>query len=113
MQNKRALFGRKINDFEELKDATDRAIGKGLKGEPYEVVREVILSNEEFKILCNDFLEDQPWIEKSDGGMNENGEIRCIRLTNELTGEKILCNTEGYDYCRYVAIEGEEIKDEQ
>ena len=56
---------------------------------------------------------NQPWIEKSDGGTDKNGEIRCIRVTNELTGEKILCNTEGYDYCQYVAIEGEELKDEQ
>jgi len=108
MNNQRALFGRKMNNLEELLDATYFAKQRGQKGVPYEVIRDVELENEAFQIFADDFMEDQPWIGKSEGGMNEKGEIRCIRVINKTTGEKILCNPEGYDYCRYVAIEEEE-----
>ncbi|UTW70378.1 hypothetical protein KHA80_07705 [Anaerobacillus sp. HL2] len=46
-----------------------------------------------------------PVSKKSDGGTNEKGELRCIRVINKDTGEKILSSTEGYDYSRYTAIE--------
>ena len=36
---------------------------------------------------------------------NEKEEIRCIRVTNTETGERVLINSEGYDYCRYTALE--------
>lgn len=106
MTNKpRALFGRKMNDLAELKDATYNAKRDGQRGSLYEVTKEVSLNDEEFKELAKDFFKEQPWIEKTDGGSNENGEIRCIRVINIETGERLLINNEGYDYCRYVALE--------
>jgi len=108
MSNQRALFGRKMSNLEELLEATYFAKQEGHKGVPYEVNRDIVLDSEAFQKFADDFLEDQLWIEKTDGGMNKKGEIRCIRVINKSTGEKILCNSEGYDYCRYVAIEEEE-----
>lgn len=101
----KALFGRKVCDFEELKELTRKALEEGYEGQTYIVTREVLLENEAFHEFASDFLEDQPWITKEDGGVNEKGEIRCIRVINKDTGEKVLINNEGYDYGRYVAIE--------
>jgi len=101
----RALFGRKITDIEELRDATRIAKKEGLCGEDYEVIREVALSDFDFKEFAEDLLADQPWIENDDGGSNTTREVRCIRVLNLLTGERILVNSEGYDYPRYTAIE--------
>jgi len=106
MTNKpRAIFGRKMKDIKELKDATYYAKKEGQRGNPYVVIKEVHLNDDEFKVFAQDFFEQQPWIEKSDGGSNIKGELRCIRVINTKTGEKILVNNEGYDYPRYTAIE--------
>ena len=101
----KALFGRKFYDLNELREATRRAKEDGVIGSDYIVTREVELSDLEFKKFTSDFLADQPWIKKTDGGTNEKGELRCIRVINKDTGEKILSSTEGYDYSRYTAIE--------
>lgn len=101
----RALFGRKILNLKELKELTKEAKKDGMKGEPYEVIKEIELSDEKFKEFAKDFCKDQPWITKEDGGCNEKGELRCIRVKNTKTGEKILTDSEGYDYPRYTAIE--------
>ncbi|WP_034328623.1 DUF6329 domain-containing protein [Alkaliphilus transvaalensis] len=101
----RALFGRKLNDLKELKEATFYANKNSQQGSFYKVTKEVLLNDEEFKEFSKDFFQEQPWIEKSDGGSNENGEIRCIRVINTDTGERVLINNEGYDYCRYTALE--------
>ncbi len=101
----KALFGRKICDLEELKELTHRAIKEGQKGYAYTITREVILRDEDFRDFANDFLKDQPWISPEDGGTNRDGEIRCIRVVNSDTGEKILLNNEGYSYGRYVGLE--------
>ena len=100
-----ALFGRKICDIEELRELTSRANKEGRKGQPYTVIREVILDDEDFKKFSSDFLENQPWILPEDGGVNRAGEIRCIRVINSCTGEKVLVNSEGYDYARYTGLE--------
>jgi len=103
----RALFGRKVCNLKELKQLTERAIKEGKRGQPYTVIREVTLKDKDFKDLTNDFLKDQPWISKDDGGISNKGEIRCIRVTNIETDEKVLVNTEGYDYPRYTGLEME------
>ena len=100
-----ALFGRKIVNLEELKALTKIAKQEGHIGTEYEVTKEIYLGDEEFRKFAGDFLKDQPWINKDDGGANENGQIRCIRVVNQKTGERILVNNEGYDYPRYTAIE--------
>jgi len=93
----KALFGRKFYNLKELREATEEAKEDGVIGSDYTVIREVELSDLEFKKFTSDFLEDQPWIRKSDGGTNEKGELRCIRVVNKDTGEKILTNPEGYE----------------
>lgn len=101
----RALFGRKIYDMEELREATEAAKLKGAIGLDYMIIREVNLSDMAFKKFVNDLLADQSWIEKGDGGMNNAKEIKCIRVWNMETKERVLVNPEGYDYPRYTAIE--------
>ena len=101
----KALFGRKISNLEELKELTERAIAAGEIGEAYTITREVKLSGQEFDKFAGDFFEDQPWISPEDGGVNKNREIRCIRVINQETGERVLINSEGYTYPRYTALE--------
>lgn len=101
----RALFGRKISNLKELQELTQAAIEAGQKGQPYTITREVKLTDSAFRELTQDFLEDQEWITREDGGVDQDGKIRCIRVLNIDTDEKILVNTEGYDYPRYTALE--------
>ena len=101
----RALFGHKMTTLFELKKLTKLAKDEGLTGSLYEIIREVVLSDQEFKAFSDDLLADQPWILKSDGECNETGELRCIRVINNRTGEKVVISSEGYDYPRYTAIE--------
>lgn len=105
MNRPRALFGRKLNDLKELKEATAHAKHAGKRGSLFEVTKEVPLGDDDFKAFAEDFFNDQPWIDKSDGGSNENGDIRCIRVINTDTGERVLINSEGYSWCRYTALE--------
>lgn len=101
----KAIFVRKVEDLARLKKLTKGALKEGFEGQDYKVTREVLLDDKEFKIFAEGFLEDQPWIKEEDGGMNKDKEILCIRVINKDTGEKVLVNSEGYDYPRYTAIE--------
>lgn len=101
----KALFGRKVCNLAELKEITEEATKQGQRGQSYIVTKEVELEDTDFHNFANDFFEDQPWITKEDGGINENREVRCIRVINKGTDEKVLVNTEGYTYPRYTAIE--------
>jgi len=97
---KMATFGRKVGSLQELK-AMSVGWGETL---PYVVIKEVVLNQFDFKIFCNNFFKDRPWISPEDGGKTIKG-VRCIRVINEQTDEKILVNNEGYSYPRYTAIE--------
>ena len=101
----KAYFGRKMTDLDSLAAATRRAKEEKRSGSAYVITKEVELSDAEFERFAADFLEDQPWIGKTDGGMTPAGEFRCIRVRNAQTGDRILVNSEGYDYPRYTAIE--------
>lgn len=101
----KALFARKAINLVELKELTNEAKEDGAKGTAYEVIREIEMSKAAFREFAEDLQKDQPWIESSDGGANKNGEVRCIRVTNIVTRERILVNSEGYSYPRYTAIE--------
>lgn len=101
----KALFGRKVSNLAELKEITEEAVKQGQRGQSYIVTKEVELEDCEFQQFSNDFFNDQPWITKEDGGLNENREVRCIRVSNKETEEKVLVNCEGYSYPRYLAIE--------
>ena len=101
----RALFGRKIENIVDLREATERSRKSGMKGTVYTVDREVEMTDEAFREFGKDFLKDQPWILKTDGGYNEKGEYRCIRVINVDTGERLLVSSEGFEYPRYIGIE--------
>lgn len=104
----RAIFGGKVSDLTELKELTEQAIKSGQRGQSYWVIKEVLLEDDEFHFFAKDFFNDQAKITKEDGGVNEQREVRCIRVINEDTGEKVLVNSEGYSYPRYTAIENEQ-----
>lgn len=101
----KALFGRKVANLKELKEITEEAVKKGQQGQSYCVTKEVVLEDTDFHNFASDFFNDQPWITEEDGGVNENREVRCIRVINKATGEKVLVNSEGDSYPRYTAIE--------
>ena len=52
----KALFGRKVCDLVELKELTHQAIKVGKKGQPYTITREVILKDEEFRVVWQHFF---------------------------------------------------------
>ena len=101
----RAIFGRKVSDLTELKELTEQALKSGQRGQSYCVIKEVLLEDDEFHSFAKDFFNDQAWITKEDGGVNKQREVRCIRVINQDTGEKVLVNNEGYTFPRYTAIE--------
>ena len=101
----RALFGRKIENIVDLREAKERSRKSGMKGTVYTVDREVEMTDEAFREFGKNFLKDQPWILKTDGGYNDMGEYRCIRVRNVDTGERLLVSSEGFDYPRYIGIE--------
>jgi hypothetical protein len=101
----KAIFGRKVSNLAELKEITEGALKQGHRGQSYCVTKEVLLEDKYFHSFGQDFFNDQPWITKEDGGVNKNREVRCIRVINKYTGEKVLVNNEGYSYPRYTAIE--------
>ncbi len=104
-EKRKALFARKIANLEALKELTRAAFDDGKAGSLYQVTKEVQLTSEDFQQFASDFLQDQPWITREDGGVNKKKEIRCIRVINIETGERVLVNSEGYDYPRYTALE--------
>lgn len=103
----KALFGRKVSNLKELKEITEEAVKEGRQGQSYCVTKEIELEDADFYNFARDFFNDQPWITEGDDGVNENREVRCIRVINKDTGEKVLVNSEGYSYPRYTAIEND------
>lgn len=101
----KAIFVRKATSLEVVKEVTEELKEKGYEGANYQVTRKVELSNEDFRQLTNDLLQDQAFIQKDEGGMNEVGEVLCIRVINKETGERMLIDPQGYEYPRYIAIE--------
>ena len=88
-----------------VKEVTEELKEKGYLGVEYQVTRDVELSDEDFRKLTTDLLDDQEFIQKNEGGMNDEGEVLCIRVINKETGERILIDPQGYEYPRYTAIE--------
>lgn len=101
----KALFVRKVFDLEQLKSITEEVIKLGYEGSGYEVIREKELTKEEFEEFSSNFLKDQNWINETDGGPNDIGQERCVRVFCKEKDETILVNSEGYLYPRYVALE--------
>ena len=101
----KAIFVRKATSLEVVKEVTEELKEKGYLGVEYQVTREVKLSDEDFRKLNIELLDDQDFIQKDEGGMNEVGEVLCIRVINKENGERILIDPQGYEYPRYTAIE--------
>ena len=101
----RALFGRKVLNLKELEKFIKEAKKDGMRGTAYEVIKEIELSDTEFEQFAKELWKDQMWISEEDGGFNEKGELRCIRVKNTKTNKSILVDSEGYTYPRYTAIE--------
>ncbi len=100
----KAIFVRKASDLEVVREVTEELKSKGHQGIGYRVTREVELSDKEYEKLANDLLQDQAFINE-DEGLNDVGEVLCIRLINKESGERILIDPQGYEYSRYTAIE--------
>lgn len=101
----KAIFVRKATSLEVVKEVTEELKEKGYEGAKYQVTREVELSNEDFRNLTSDLLDDQDLIQKDEGGINDEGDVLCIRVINKESGERILIDPQGYEYSRYTAIE--------
>lgn len=101
----KAIFGRKVSNLTELKEITEKASKNGQRGQSYCVTKEVLLEDNDFHNFANDFFNDQAWITKEDGGVDQQREVRCIRVVNQDTGEKVLVNSEGGTFPRYTAVE--------
>ncbi len=101
----KAIFVRKASDLEVVKEVTKDLKQKGYEGAKYQVTREIKLSDKEFRTLTADLLEDQSFIQKDEGGINDEGEVLCIRVINKDNGERILIDPQGYEYPRYTALE--------
>jgi hypothetical protein len=72
----RAFFMSKVSSLVELEELTQEAISSGDEGNEYEVVREVILNENEFGLFADNILSDWDWIESYAGGRNY-GATRC------------------------------------
>ena len=107
-----ALFGRKIENIVDLREATERSRKSGMKGTVYTVYREVEMTDDAFRAFGKYFLKDQPWILKTVGGYNDKGKYRCIRVRNVDTGERLLISSEGFKYPRYIGIEPDDEMEE-
>jgi len=99
----RALFFRKMVDIDELRYYTE--LNRDQPGESYEVTKEVVLNEYDFLNFSNYFMRPYKWIDSDDGGLTEDGKVRCIRVINEDSGDVVLVNSEGYNYARYTALE--------
>ena len=101
----KAFFVKKAIDLVELKELAKGAKADSVEGTDYEVERGIEMGSLAFRKFTEDFLKDQPWIESTDGGLNKYGGVRCIKVINRDTKEKVLVNSEGYRYPRCIAIE--------
>ncbi|MDG5789348.1 hypothetical protein QA612_17955 [Evansella sp. AB-P1] len=97
-----AIFGCKMDSLQDLKKTVCDGFGEI---EKYCVVKEVLLENDVFYHFSENLLEDQDWITDATCGWTVEGEFRCIRVINKETGERVLVNSNGTSYARYIAFE--------
>ena len=100
----RAIFSSKIQNLKELIEKTKDARMGGWIGQAYQIEKEVILSETEYKVFTENFILDQPWITSENGGGDTQG-IKCIRISTSRAEKGVLVNSEGYTYPRYIALE--------
>ena len=103
-----AWFGRKVFDKQELLELTEEAKRINHPKQKFVIEREVVLDDEAFAAFEQDFLDEQSWLSPYDGGEDQHGRIRCVRVSCESQPERYLVNSEGYDYPRSIALDLEQ-----
>ncbi len=93
-----AEFVRIISDIEDL----ERLYGIQ---EPYVVIKEVDMSNDEFNEFVGNLNLERSWLSSCQGGKDEAGRVRCVRVFNRSTGVSLLVNGEGGSCPVFVALE--------
>ena len=101
---KTAKFVRKATDVNDYKWITKLY---DYKEEPYVVEKEIALSAKEYDEFTDDLLVDREWITKNKNHMRmDEGIWHCLLVKCDSRKRKILVQSEGYDYARYIGIVG-------
>ena len=103
-----AWFVRKILNKQELLELTNEASRVNHPKQSVVIEREVVLDDEAFAAFEQDFLDEQSWLSPYDGGEDQYGRNRCVRVSCESQPERYLVNSEGYDYPRSIALDLEQ-----
>lgn len=95
-----ARFFRKPAHVAELRDDTTV-----IKPAPFQIVREVILSEAQYRRFQANLLSNAPFITARTDltGYDESTGFRCLLVTSRKRPDGILVDSEGYDYARYAA----------
>lgn len=95
-----ARFFRKPPHITDLQD--DTAI---IQPAPFQVVREVILPEAQYRRFQGNLLANAPFITARTDltGYDESTGFRCLLVTSRKRQDGILVDSEGYDYARYAA----------
>lgn len=96
-----ARFFRKALCASELRDETPI-----IKPAPFQIIREIILPDAQYRRFQSNLLTDAPFIAARTGltGYDQDtGCFRCLLVTSRKRRDGILVDSEGYRYARYAA----------
>lgn len=76
-----------------------------IKPAPFQIVREIILSETQYRRFQANLLANTPFIAAYTDltGYDEKTGFRCLLVTSRKRQDGILVDSEGYDYARYAA----------
>ena len=95
---KKAIFVSKVANLEGYKIEMEATKIFPTRPTEYKVIKEVKVSEEEYKKLTNNFFTGWDWLPETS---HVNGIANCVRIN-----KKLLVMSEGYGYARYIALEG-------
>lgn len=100
MRQTNARFFRKPIQVADLRD--DTLI---IKPAPFQIVREIILPETQYRRFQANLLADAPFIAAHTKltGYDERAGFRCLLVTSRKRHDGILVDSEGYNYARYAA----------
>ena len=96
---KKAIFVSKVSNLEGYKIELTASRMFPERPTEYKIIKEIKVSEEEYKKLTSNFFKGWEWLPES---RHINGVANCVRVN-----KKLLVMSEGYDYARYIALEGE------
>ena len=101
----KAVFLRKAVDVTELKSRAT----KPSEGGQFVIEEIVELTQAEYDNFAANLLDDYPFIEQNLHAMyiDTNGVYHCIYVKAEGAKEGIICESEGYNFCRYASYYAE------